>query len=344
MAQDDGEEKKIASEIELARHELEMDVEKREKEAKQKLDEILSDKRMRLCGRCGKKVGSRIDWAGKCLWEDCEKLLCMSCWKVDKYRFCRAHSVLVHGRPESQARKREFFREEAKLDMRAEMEKDDDSRLNKLQYLASEFARFLEKRMDKSGLIDWTPTGYLQKAEKKLEKKNGDFVISIKVKKWFRSKVRLSVVVASVDMKQQFDPNSLTAYLHKSARRYGGYKLFVLVTEGVPLDGVNFVNGFYDREFSLYVVEPRQGNFYYNIKDTVTNGYSVWFNQKREPRSFRERLKELSDIVSGRLVVSEKSVSGEFGFSGHDAHDILKSCRFLEPIKGTDTFFWKEEK
>lgn len=342
----DNEEKNIGPEIEMARKELEMDVEKRELEAKAKLDEILSKNKMEFCSRCNRKIGSRTDWAGKCLWSDCDKLLCRECWDVKKYRFCKDHSRAVYGHPEEEAKKKEFFKEEGediKVDLRAMLEESDDSRMAKLIFYTSEYARWLDKRLGKVGPIDWTPKEFLSKANAKMEKKNGEFVISIKVKRWFMSKVKVSVIVTSFSETAELDANSLTAYLHRLSRQYKGYKLMVLVSDGAKLDLVNFVNRFSEKGFSLYMVEPRKGNLYFNINDPITRGYSGWFNQKKEPYNFKAKLKRLADLVSGRLVVAEGAVAKDFGFNEHDVHGVLKSCKFLSHIKGTDTFFWKED-
>jgi hypothetical protein len=340
------EEKRLESEIDVARKDLEMDVEKREQEAKEKLDDILSEKKMEFCARCGKKIGGRVDWAGKCLWSGCEKLLCRECWDVKKYRFCKQHSHDVYGKSEEKAKKKEFFKgedEDIKVDLRAMLEGDEDSRLAKLQYFASEYARWMQKRLDKDGPIDWTPTRFLQKARMEVKKQDSDWVISISVKRWFWKKVRLSIVVTPFDARGEVDINGMSALLQKMSRRYKGYKLFVLVSDSAKLEAVNFVNRFADSAFSLYMVEPRKGNLYFNIKDPITQGYSGWFNQKKEPYKFKVKLKRLADLVSGRMIVSEKIASKEFGFREKDVQDVLKSCPFLSHIKGTDTFFWKED-
>jgi len=196
--------------------------------------------------------------------------------------------------------------------------------------------------METAGPIDWTPNEFFKKPEARMDRDDEDFVISLSVKGWLRRKTKLSVVVATFDSAGELDMNSLTAYLHRLSRKHKGYKLFVLVGDGAKLDAVNFVNKFADKDFSLYMVEPRKGNLYYNIKDTIANGYSRWFNQKSEPYDFKEKLKRLADLVSGRLVVSENEVAKEFGFRERDVHGILKSCPPLSYVKDTQTFVWKE--
>ena len=82
-------EKEIESEIDESRHELEADIAQREREAKERLDEILSEKKMEFCSRCNRKISSRTDWAGRCMWTGCENLICRDCWDVHKYKYCR---------------------------------------------------------------------------------------------------------------------------------------------------------------------------------------------------------------------------------------------------------------
>ncbi|MBN2330348.1 MAG: hypothetical protein JXC85_00895 [Candidatus Aenigmarchaeota archaeon] len=338
------EEERLESEIEAARQGLKLDVEAEERKAKADLDEILSRDRMEFCERCGRKIGSRIDWAGRCLWEGCEKLLCRECWNVKKLRFCKQHSRSVYGVPEEGAKKREFFGDEdIKLDLQAMLQDDDESRKSKLLYYASEYYRWLQKRFEKAGPIDWTPQGYLRKPMMKPEKRGDEYVIYVSVKRWFWKKVKLSVVVCSFDPVGEQDYNSLTALLHRLSRKHKGYNIMVLVTDKAKLDTVNFVNQFNDSSFTLFMVEPRKGNLYFNINDNLARGYSPWFSQKKEPYPFKAKVKRLADLVSGRLVIDEKAVFKEFGFNERDVHGILQKCDFLHPIKGTGTFFWKED-
>ncbi len=340
------EEERIESEIEVARHDLKMDVEAEEKEAKAKLDEILSKDKMEFCERCGRKIGSRIDWAGKCLWEGCDKLICRECWDVKKLRFCKHHSHSIHGKPEEDAKEKEFFREDEpdiKIDLQAMLEDDDEGRKSKLQYYASEYSRWLEKRMGKTGPIDWTPHGYMQKPVMKSGKKDDEYVISMSVKHWFWKSVKLSVVISSFDPRGEHDYNSLTALLYRQSRKHKGYNIMVLVTDKAKLDTINYVNKFNDTSFTLFMVEPRKGNLYFNINDNVARGYSSWFNQKKEPLAFKAKLKRLADLVSGRLVIDEKEVAKEFGFNPKDVHGLLLKCDFLAQIKDTGTFFWRED-
>jgi len=346
------EEEDSGQDVEPARKMLEAEADRKEEGAKGRLDEMLSEKNMEFCPRCSKKAGSRIDWAGKCWWEGCGKVICRECWNVHQYRFCREHAKSVIGEPEEQAKKREFFEEEnageekdrdLKFDLRAMLEEHDDSRKEKLKYYTAEYANWLIKNMEKHGPIDWTPKEFLRKAVAKPDKKDDEVAIGISVKKWIGRKVRLSVIVTTFDAGEQLDINSLAASLRLLSRKHKGYKLIVLVADGAKLDAVNFANKFNEKEFSLYLVEPRKGNLYFNISDPVTSGYSAWFNQKKEPSGFRERLKKLADLVSGKLVVSEKAASKEFGFGEQDVHRILKSCRFLSHIPETDTFVFKED-
>jgi hypothetical protein len=344
----DSEEERLESKLEANRKELEIEIAERERSAKEKLDEILSEKNMEFCSRCGKKVSSRTDWAGKCQWEDCENLLCNDCWDVHKYRFCKRHAKEVadeHGdMPEEKLASMEEEQEpDIKIDLSDVLDEHEESRKSKLQYYASEYWRWLRKRMGHSGPLDWTPTRYIRGARFRTEKQEGDYIIEVYTKRWFWKSTKLTIVVSPYDSKGGFDENLLNAYLHKTARQLHGYKIFVLVSDGAKMEVAHFVNRFHDSSFALFLAEPKHEHLNFNIKDPVTTGYSEWFNQKKEPSNFRDRLERIGDVVSDRTVISEKAASKEFGFHEKDVRDILKSCRFLEPVKGTDTFLLKEK-
>ncbi|UCD03190.1 MAG: hypothetical protein JSV63_00960 [Candidatus Aenigmatarchaeota archaeon] len=344
MGKDSGEGHR-ESKLESVRKGLEIDIAEREREAKERLDEILSEKRMEFCSRCGKKIGSRTDWAGKCLWEDCEELVCRGCWDVNKYKFCRKHSREVVEEGDEDPKKKLVFREEEpeiKADLSEVLDEHEESRKSKLQYYASEYSIWLQKRMGHAGPLDWTPTKYVQKARFRSEKKEGDYITEVYTKRWFWKSTKLTVIITPYDSKGEFDENSLNAYLHKTARRFKGYRLFVLVTDGAGIGLTHFVNRFHDNAFSLFLAEPKKGHLNFNIKEPLTTSYSEWFSKNKEPLNFMGRLKKIGDTVSGRTVVSEKAVAKEFGFDEREVGDILKSCKFLDPVKGTDTYLLKK--
>ena len=331
-----------------SREDLESFADRREKEAKSALDELLSDKSMEFCSRCNRKVGSRVDWAGKCWWEGCKGLLCHECWGIHKFRFCRDHAKSIAGDSEEQPIKKapEPVEEPViKADLRAMIDAHQEDMEARLRYLTQEFASWLMKRMEKQGPIDWTPREAFENAQvARKEGAEGEIAISVSIKKWLRRKVKLSILISSIESADVLDANSLMALLRRLARKHKGFKLFVLVADGAKLDVVSFANRFIDPDFCMFLVEPRAGNLYYNLNDPITSGYSSWFSQKKDAYAFRERLKRQADLVSGRLVISEKVVTKEFGFLPSNAERILRSCRFLVHVPETDTYFWKDEK
>ncbi|MBN1897021.1 MAG: hypothetical protein JW789_04875 [Candidatus Aenigmarchaeota archaeon] len=340
--------KEIETKLEKMRGELETDVQARSREAKEKLDELLSDSKMEFCSRCGRKVNSRTDWSGKCIWEDCKNLICSECWDVSKYRFCSRHSKSIVDEKSEQPTKKEIYAEEddseINVDLKGLLDEHDETRRSKLVFAASEYARWLKKRMEKNGAIDWTPTRYIEKARMRMKKKGEEHVFEVYTKRWFMKKVHLSIVIAPYDVRREFDKHDLNAYIHKAARKNSGYVLIVLVSDGSRLEATTYINRFSDTSFSLYLVEPKKGYLNFNINDSIASGYSGWFNQKKEPSQFRERLNKMGEVVSGRVIVSEKAVSKDFGFSEKEAHHILSSCRFLDHIDETDTFILKKER
>ncbi len=332
--------------LEAARKDLEIDIAQREREAKEKLDEMLSDKNMQFCSRCGRKISSRTDWAGKCMWEGCENLICHDCWDVHKYKFCTKHTKNIVDEKEEDPDKKEVFGEEdgpeIKVDLKGVLDNHEESRISKLQYYASEFSRQLQKKMEQNGPIDWTPTQFVKKAKFRSEKNEGDYLIEVYSKKWFFKKTRLSILVTPYDSRGIFDENALNAYIHKEARKMKGYKIIVLVSEGAGIEMAHFVNKFSDSSFSLFLAEPKNGHLNFNIRHPLTVGYSDWFNQKKEALNFTGRLKKIGDVVSDRTVISEKAVAKEFGFDEKEVRSILKSCKFLDPVKDTDTYIMKK--
>lgn len=338
------EERHTGSKLDSLKKELEIDIAEREREAKEKLDDLLSEKKMEFCSRCGRKISSRTDWAGKCIWEDCDSLVCRDCWDVSKYKFCSKHSREVVDEDEEVPKKKEIFREEddpeIKVDLSDVLDEHEESRKSKLQYYASEYSIWLRKRMEQAP-VDWTPTKCIDKARFKSEKMDGDYVTEVYNKKWFWKKTGLTIIVSAYDSKGDFDGNSLNAYLHKTARKLKGYKIFVLVSDGAGIEITHFVNRFSDSAFALLLAEPKKGHLNYNIKDPLTTSYSEWFNKKKEPLNFIGRLKKAGETVSDRTVVSEKAAMKEFGFEGREVHGVMKSCKLLDPVKGTDTYLLK---
>jgi len=340
------EEAQAASEMEAAEKDLESDIDKMDKEARERLDELLSEKNMEFCSRCSAKVSSRGEWAGKCWHEGCGNLLCRKCWSVNHFRYCRDHCQKAFargGKNQEELPDKEGGTGDFKAGLRKLLEESGEGRIQRLTYYASEYARWLEKRIDKEGPPDWTPREFIANPVTGIKKEDGEFVVRIMVRKWLRKKTKLGVVVFPLDPGQSGDFNYLNAHMQKRVRKEKCYMIFVLVGDGVTLDVVNFVNRFSDKGFSLFLVEPVKGNLYFNASDPADIAYSDWFSQKKEPKRFEARLKRLADLVSGRLVVSAGSVAKDLGTTDEYARKMLKACKFLESIRDTDTFFWKDE-
>ncbi len=346
----DGQErrKEIEARLQDERDGLEAEIERRQDEAKRSLDEMLSEKDMEFCDRCGKVVRSRTGWGGKCVWGSCDNRICRECWEIGRSRFCKKHAEGVDDEKSDKPQKRHSFgieddEPEMKVDLKAVLDEHDDSRRQKVRYFASEYARMIAKRMEEAGPIDWTPRGYLKGATFSMESEDGVHTITVSTKRWFMKKPRLAVVVVPYDAKAEDDANSMNAEVHKTARRQKGYVLLALVSDGASMEAMHFVNRFSDPGFCLYLAEPKNGHLNYNIKDPVACAYSEWFSQRKEPRRFRERLMAMGELVSGRRVVSAADAAKEFGFPEKDAEDILRSCGFLTHVRGTDTYMVKEE-
>lgn len=334
--------KDVEAGLESARRELSSRIDEREMKAREKLDTLLSEKDMEFCSKCGKVVRSRNGWGGRCVWEGCQSLLCRECWGISKYRFCKRHTEGVTDERDGKSAKREAFAAEDEprlnIDIKAALDSHEESRLEKIRYYASEYARFVLARMEKDGPIDWTPERYMAKPVMESGKEGLATVVTVSEKKWFLKRKRLSVVIMPYDARGGFDASSLNADVRKAARSAGGYSIVVLVSDGSPMELMDFVNRFSDSEISLFLAEPKKGHLNFNIKSPATTAYSEWFSQKKDPRRFRERLRAIGELVSGRRVISASEAAKEFGFREKDAEGILRSCDFLSHLKDTDTF------
>ncbi len=330
-------------EAEVARRRFEMELDERRKGNENAIDEMLSGKDSEFCSRCGSVVIERSGWGGKCIWEDCRNVLCSECFDVSKLRFCAAHSSGSRSGPKRAERNKEDDDRAGDIGagLKAVLDEHEESRKAKIRYYSSEYARRLRKRMEDGGPIDWTRYGHIGSPKTIHENAGGAYVTRITDKRWFRSRVALSVSVVPYDARIEKDMSSLNALVHKAARRGGGYALVVLVSDGSSMEVMNFVNKFSDDSVSLYLSEPRKGHLNFNIRDPLTVSYSEWFGEKKYPRNFREKLRSLGDLSSGRRIVSESIVAREFGFRGRDVPGILGSCGFLEQVKDTDTYIVK---
>jgi len=315
-------EEELRDEIELARKHLKEDIHEKEIEAEEKLDELLSKKRIEFCSRCGKKIDSRIDWGGKCLHEGCDQLICHECWVSEERRFCRKHL-------KDYVKKEEKTKEEEKPEIK-------ESRMKRLTL---SYMDFLRDRFEKFECMDWTPEGFIAKANFKVKNKDyGKFRIVVYRKGWIRKKPKLELLVRPIEENIE---GMINEFLESEKRMH----MILVLTADTPSIGMkikNFVEKFSDKRISLFLEDLEINKLYFNPGEKTTEKYSSWVDPSNVPMNFKDLLGSIAESMSGRKIISAKKFSGEFGLGRGTSLKILSDCGFLEMIKGTDSFILRE--
>jgi hypothetical protein len=304
----------LAGEIEAATKRLEEETRRKDKEADERLDELLSRKRMEFCPRCGGKVRSRSGWAGKCLHNGCDQLVCSECWADEGKRYCRKHEgdFVVEERPDE----------------------------GDLKNLTLNYMDFVWDRVGKFGL-DWNHEGFIRKAKaSRRKKKYGEFEVVVYEKRLLSKKPKIRILVRPLTEAFEGDVNGALERLESEA---GVYEILVFV--GSPSSSqkaVRFASGFSNKRISLFVMDAGNGSIHFNAGEKISGKYSLWFDPAGMPVRFADLLKNASESVSGRKVVSAASFAEEMGVGKEEASRILRESGKLEEAKGADSFIIKE--
>ncbi|NIO23028.1 MAG: hypothetical protein GTN38_03310 [Candidatus Aenigmarchaeota archaeon] len=308
----------IRDEIELARKHLEEDVHKRELEAEERLDELLSKKKMEFCSRCGRKIDSRMDWGGKCLHEGCEELVCHECWASEERRFCRKHL-------------KEYVRKEGK--------EEPEVKESRMKRLTLSYMDFLRDRFEKFESMDWTPEEFIKKPVFQIKNRNyGKFRIVVYRKGWIRKRPKIEFLVRPIE-------ENIEGVINEFLEREKKVHIIIVLTGDTPSIDIktkDFVEKFSDKRISLFLGDVEMNQVYFNLKEKVTEKYSSWVDPSKVPMKFRDMLAEIAESMSGRKIVSAKRFSTEFGLENVTGLKILSECDFLEGISGTDCFILRE--
>lgn len=307
-------EKELMEEIEAARKRLEEETKRKEKEADEKLDELLAKRKMEFCPRCGRKINSRSKWGGKCLHDGCEDLICTECWGSDEKRYCRKHE-------------KDYARKE-------ETSEDD------IKNLTLNYMNFIGGRMKNFGL-DWTPDGFIRKTKTKAKRKRyRDFEMIVYEKRMFSKKPRVTILVRPLTEAYEEEANDVI----ENAENEGIYTIMVFVgnSSSINQKALKFAGGFSNKKISLFVMNMENGDMHFNAKEKITGKYSFWFDPTKMPVKFADLLKSISESVSGRKVVSVKSFGEELGMEKEEAAKIMRASGLLDEVAETDSFIIKE--
>ncbi|MBI4163586.1 MAG: hypothetical protein HY512_01875 [Candidatus Aenigmarchaeota archaeon] len=323
------------SEIELLRRVLKEDLSKREKDAEERIHDILSKKNIEFCSRCSRKVDDRLEWGGKCLGKSCENILCDNCWVVEKKRFCKDHKDQFESKTknEAEAKKKVFFTKKT-TEEPVIVEKEEDIK-EKVESLSTGYLEFVKDRMQKSA-PDWTHEEWIDKPKLDLVIKDFELISEISRKGLFGKKLKMKVFV--IPLYNQTRESIELAY--SGLKLDKGYNIVVFVGYKLNSDTIEFVTAANYPNSSLMLVEPKN-NLFYTDKKQITRLYSAFFDSKKTPKVLIDILKSLAEKVSDREVITIGKVSVEFGFSEYETTRLLDSCKFLGKVEGTDSYFFK---
>ena len=311
-------EEELRDEIELARKHLEEDIHGKELEAEERLDELLSKKRMEFCSRCGRKIDSRMEWGGKCLHEGCENLICRECWMSEERRFCRKH---------------------LKDYVKKEVSEEPEVRMSRMKRLTLSYMDFLRDRFEKFSCMDWTPEGFIDRPVFKIKDRGyGRFRIVVYRKGWIRKKPKLELLVKPLEGNIE---EMMNEFLEGEDELY---TIMVLTadTPSIDMKTKDFVERFSHKRIFLFLEDLEMNKIYFNPQERATEKYSSWVDPNKIPMKFRDILESIAEAMSGRKIISAKKFSEEFGLDEKTSMRILEECRFLERVEGTDSFILRE--
>ncbi len=312
----------ISGELEEEERKLEEEIMKREKDAGERLDRLLPENRMEFCSRCGRRIRSTEDYAGKCSFEGCDHLICNDCWQDPANRYCREHADKAPKKPE---------------------EVPEDLTKEKIKNLTLNYQTLIEERF-KDQLIDWTSRDFFPEARSKIEKREyGEFTLVVYTKRLvFFKKKRIELRVFPLDYLSslEMDVNEMMDRLNSRIRN-----IAVFVSDGGSLSDhiIDFFGKFSNNFLSMYLLDFENKGIYFNTEDMMTRNYSCWVDPNQKPKGFVKILKGFSEEMSGRSVISAKSFSKEFGTTEEEAKKFLDRCKFLSNVRDTDSYIFKKK-
>ncbi len=341
------EKKELEDEIKDERIDLAEFIEKSREDAKEKLDEALSKDKMEFCARCGRKVDSRMEWGGKCIQDGCTKLVCIDCWETGKKK-CKEHtdSKIVPIKEEPRKESKKEKPKEAEKE-----EKDEESRPvenivqkavgitndeNIIMGYASDYRAFVRDRLVIYKTLDFSPNGYFEKGKFRFE----DDVLFIYKKRFIFKKGMLRIHIIPF---ARYEPplENHVARVINSAKR-GTYNIFIFVTDTgrITKDVLDLINRFESMSSSVFFYDAQKRKIY-RSSDGLDLFYSSWFDPEQKPMKFVDLAKIPSEMTGNIAVLPVKGFARYLKMDDKKALKILKNCKFLKRIKGSDSFMFK---
>ncbi|HLD57243.1 MAG TPA: hypothetical protein VJA47_02995 [archaeon] len=322
------------NEIELLRRVLKDDLARRERDAQERIRDILAKKNVDFCSRCNRKVDDRLEWGGKCLGKNCENILCDNCWVVEKKRFCKNHKSQFEtkSKSEAEAKKKVFFSKPE--ESQPVIQEKEEVVKEKVEALVSGYIDFVKERLVQN-LPNWTPEEWVETPVLETEVKNFELKSKVYKKGFLSKKLKLQVFVVPL-----YDVTRENIEFVFSNLKTETYSLIVFVGHKLNSDTLEFVTAANNPNSSLMITEPKNGLFYTD-KKPITKLYAAFLDSTKTPKKLADIFKALAEKVSDREVITIGKVSAEFGFSEYETTRLLDSCKFLGKVEGTDSYFFK---
>lgn len=282
-----------------------------------------------------KKIKSEIEQEKKKLREELKKKDEEASEKLDKLLEYKKSD------PDKELKKQEekeriFFRKEPnpiKTLLTEKPEQVEYDRKKKIENLTNTYIDLLKDRLSKS-FPDFTLEEYIGKAQAKAILADEELSVEVNKKSLLKEELKLRILVRPLYGKEKSD---IEFVLKKLKELVDVYTIIILVGDELTQEAINFVDKYQEPDISLLVSLPAQSILYPDSKP-LTKIYAKWFEGKAT--SLKDVLKSQAEDIDGKKVVSVDKVVDEFGFTEDQAYNFLKTCKFLEEIPDTDSFFF----
>ena len=323
---------KISEDIEMEKRDLKDLADRKKKEASTKISEILSKSSLEFCSRCNKKITDRLEWAGKCISAGCESLLCEKCWMVDKKRYCKPHSQKSLGK-EIEGKEKQHFADKLEPAPQKQEEKLED----KIRPMVASFKASLLEKL-KSNNIDVIPGEHIDKVSIEQAKKQEEDSLELSVcrKSFLRKKGMLKVFVMPLYNQNVADLEFLVSHAREKSGNL--YSVIFVVSSNTPANVLNHLRTFNNPFASLIIVEPEKGLHFVDTKPYT----KIYVKMADKGINLMQILSTMADKIADRETLVVGKLVADLGFTEEEAYKLLDTCKFLERVEGTDTYFFKQ--
>lgn len=208
---------------------------------------------------------------------------------------------------------------------------------NVIMGYASDYIEFIKDRFIIYGVPNFSMKGYFEKGKFRKEEKGVFFVY----KKWFifkRPMLRFHVIPFV-----RYEPpleNHIAGIINGAKK--GAYNIFIFVTdtERITKDVEDLVNRFDSITKSVFFFDAGKRKLI-RSNDGLDLFYSSWLDPNQKPMTFMELAKIPSEMTGNIAIISVKGFARYLKIDEKKAEKILKGCKLLKRIKGSDSFMFK---